>query len=56
VRTLRWWLSEFGDALGVHDQSRLEYLEVVHLEVVDQEGGTTGAETVYNGQLMIVGM
>jgi len=32
------WLSELGDALGGHDQSRWEeYLETVELEVIDQE-------------------
>jgi hypothetical protein len=43
-------LSEFGDALGIHDQSRLEeYLEVVYLEAVDREGGATVAETLFIG-------
>jgi hypothetical protein len=43
-------LSEFGDALGGHDQSRLEeYLEVVDLQAVDQEGGAMAAETLFIG-------
>jgi len=65
VRTWRPWLSEFEDALGGHDQSRLEvYLEAVDLEAVDREvvdleavdlnavgreGGATGAETLFIG-------
>jgi len=40
--------SEFGDALGGHDRARLEqYLEAVNLEAVVQEGGATGAETLF---------
>jgi hypothetical protein len=44
--------SEFGDALGGRDRSRLEE----YLEAVDREGGATGAETQFNGKLIIVGM
>jgi len=43
-------LREFGDALGDHDEARLEeYLEVVNLEALVQERGVTGAETVSIG-------
>jgi len=44
VRTWRPRSSEFGDALSGHDRSRLE-----DLEEVDQEGGTTGAESLFIG-------
>jgi len=33
-----------------------EYMEVVDLKAVDQEGGTTGAETVFMASLLIMGM
>jgi hypothetical protein len=33
-----------------------EYLEVVDLEVVHREGGARAAETIFIGQLIIVGM
>jgi hypothetical protein len=43
-------LSEFGDALGCHNLSRLEeFLEVVDLEVVDGEGGAMADETLFGG-------
>jgi hypothetical protein len=43
-------LSESGDALRGHYGSRLEeYLQVVDLEVVDQKGGATAAETLFIG-------
>jgi hypothetical protein len=48
--TWRPGLCEFGDAVGGHDRSRWEeYLEVVDLEAVDQEGGVTAAETIFIG-------
>jgi len=48
---------KFGDPLGGHDQSRLEeYLQAVNLEAVDREGGTTGAETLFNGLLIFLGI
>ena len=38
----------FRDALGGHDRARLEDLmEVVNRKAVVQEGGATGAETVF---------
>jgi len=43
-------LIEFGDALAQYDRARLEeYMEAVNLEVVVQEGGATGAETLFIG-------
>jgi len=43
-------LSEFGDALGDHDSTRLEeYKEAVNLEAVVWEGRVTGAETLFIG-------
>jgi hypothetical protein len=33
-----------------------QHLEAVNLEAVVQEGGTTGAETIFIGLLVIVGM
>jgi len=48
--TWRLWSSEFGDALGGNDRAGLEeYYEAVNLEAVVQEGGATGAETVFIG-------
>jgi len=38
--TCKMYTKEFGDALGGHKQSRLEYLEAV-----DQRGGEMGDET-----------
>jgi len=44
-------------ALGGRNRVRLEeYLEVVNLEAVSREGGAMGAETLFIGQLVIVGM
>jgi hypothetical protein len=41
-------LSEFGDALGGHDRSRLEeYLEEVDLEAVNSEGGAKATGTLF---------
>jgi len=34
----------------------VEYLEAVKLEPVVLEGGSTGAETLFSGKLVIVGM
>jgi hypothetical protein len=43
-------LSEFGDALGSRDGSRLEvYLEVVNLEAVNRIEGVTTAQTRFIG-------
>jgi hypothetical protein len=43
-------MSEFGDALGGQDGSRLEEnLEVVNLGAVDGQGGATTAETICIG-------
>jgi len=48
--TWRFQSSEFGDALGGHNQARLEeYLEVVNLEVVVWEASVTGADTLFIG-------
>jgi len=58
---------EFGDALRGHDRWRLkEFLKAVDLEAVDpqavdpktvdREGGAMGAETVFLGSLVFVGM
>jgi len=33
-----------------------EYLEAINLEAVVREGGTMGAETLFIGSLIIVGM
>jgi len=33
-----------------------EYFEAVNLEQVDREGGAPGAETLFIGRLVIVGM
>ena len=53
----RPWSSEFGHALGGRDRAKLEeYLKVVNLEAVVREGGATGAETLFIGSLVIVGM
>jgi hypothetical protein len=50
-------LSKIGDALGDRDQSGLEeYLAVVNLEAVFREGGKIGAETLFIGYLVIVGI
>jgi hypothetical protein len=43
---------ELRDALQGHDRARLEK----YLDVVDLEGGATAAETLFIGQLEIVGM
>jgi hypothetical protein len=59
VRRYNWrpQLSEFGDALGGHDRARLEeYFEAVIMDAVNRKGGATGAETVFIGQVIIVGM
>jgi hypothetical protein len=46
-----------GDALGCHDQSRLEeHLEEFNLEAADQEGVVPVAEPVFIGSIVIVGM
>jgi len=63
---------EFGDALRGHDRWRLkEFLKAVDLvavdleavdpqavdpKTVDREGGAMGAETVFLGSLVFVGM
>jgi len=47
--TLRLWPSEFGDALAGYDRARLEE----YLEAVDLEGGTTAAEILFIGELVI---
>jgi len=48
---------DFGDTLRGHDRARLEvYLEAVNLEAVVWEGGATGAETLFIGYVLIVGM
>ena len=58
------WLFPNIDA---HDQSRLEQcmeavnlhtenLQMVHLQVVDREGSARGAEILFIGELIIVGM
>jgi len=56
MQPLRLCLSQFVDALEVHDQLRLEDLEVIELEVVDWEIGMTAAETLFIGYLILVGM
>jgi len=50
--TLRLWPSEFGDALQGYDRARLEE----YLEAVGLEGGTTAAETLFIGLLVIARM
>jgi len=47
--TCRPCSSGFADSLRVCDPVRLEYLEVVDLEVADFQGGATAAETLYIG-------
>jgi hypothetical protein len=49
---LRLGPTEFGDAHAGFDLARLEE----YLEGVDLEGGAMAAETVFIGQLVIVGM
>jgi len=50
-------LSKCGDALRDHDQLKIEeYLEAVNLEAAVREGGITVAETLFLGELVIVGI
>jgi hypothetical protein len=50
-------LYKLRDALGGYDRARLEeYWEAVNLEAIVREGGATGAETLFIGSLVIVGM
>jgi hypothetical protein len=46
---------EFGDAVGGHDQLRMEeHIEEAELEVVYQEGGAMAVESIFIGELVIV--
>jgi hypothetical protein len=50
VRTWRLGSSDFGDELGGCDRARLEeYLVALNLDAVVQEGGKTGAQTLFIG-------
>jgi hypothetical protein len=50
-------MRESGYALAGYDRVRLEVnLEAVNLEAVVREGGETGGETVFIGELVIVQM
>ena len=50
--TLWLWVSESRDGLAGYDRVKLEK----SLEAVDLKGGTTAAETLFIGFLVIVGM
>jgi len=57
ICTGRLWWNELGDALEGYDRAKSEeYLEASNLEAVVWEEGTTGAETLFIGEPVIVRM